>query len=212
MVISCGANEAFGLPGPRYIRAAAHFLNAFLIVETHAMRVAYRLGEGGSIEATLKSASGARASGVLRPRPDLAKRSGTVGAVALDRCGDLAAATSTGGFGSKTPGRVDGSPLIGAGTYAENRSAAVSATGHGEHFIRHAVAHEIAARVRHGGETLLQAAYRVIFRELKPIGAEGGIIANDRDGEIVMLFNTDGMVRGSTDHQVSPSVETYYSD
>ncbi len=98
------------------------------------------------------------------------------------------------------------------GTYADNRSAAVSASGHGEAFIRHAVAHEIAARLRHGGLRLAQAAHQVVFEELEPGGGRGGVIAIDKDGAVVMLYNTDGMVRGSTTDRLSPNVATYATD
>ena len=131
---------------------------------------------------------------------------GTVGAVALDRCGDLAAGTSTGGFGSKTPGRVGDSPIIGAGTYADNETAAVSATGHGEYFIRYAVAHEITAMMRYGGISLDQAASELIEHRLPRAGLTGGVIAMDRDGNIAMPFNTEGMVRGAVGSDRAPSV------
>src|SRR5690606_9134502 len=116
---------------------------------------------------------------------------GTVGAVALDRHGNLAAATSTGGMTNKRFGRVGDSPIIGAGTYADNRSCAVSATGHGEYFIRAAVAHDICARMRYGGRTLQEAAAEVI-EEVGELGGTGGVIALDRAGNIAMPFNTEG--------------------
>ena len=131
---------------------------------------------------------------------------GTVGAVALDRCGDLAAGTSTGGFGSKTPGRVGDSPIIGAGTYADNATAAVSATGHGEYFIRYAVAHEITAMMRYGGLSLEGAARELIERRLPETGLTGGIIALDRAGNVAMPFNTPGMVRGAVGSDRAPQV------
>ena len=208
-VVAFGVNESLGLSEPATIRARGKFKNGFLIVETEDFRMAYRMNERGRVDARITVTDGPRATGVLQSRPDLLKRSGTVGAVALDRCGNLAAATSTGGFGSKPPGRVGDSPVIGAGTYADNRSAAVSATGHGKYFIRHAVAHDIAARIRHGGQSLAEAAGQVIFKELKPAGGNGGIIAVDRTGEIVMLYNTAGMVRGSTTDKRLPSVATF---
>ncbi len=209
VVVALGSNESLGLVSPITFNARAKFLNQYLIVETNRFRISYREAGNRGIEARLTVKNGGRVSGVLKKRPELLKRSGTVGAVALDRCGILAAGTSTGGFGSKQPGRVGDTPIIGAGTYADNRGAAVSATGHGEYFIRHAVAHEISARIRHGGQSLIQASYQVIFKELKPVGGEGGVIAVNKRGEIVMLFNTDGMVRGSTTDQISPQVATY---
>jgi L-asparaginase / beta-aspartyl-peptidase len=122
---------------------------------------------------------------------------GTVGAVALDSQGRLAAATSTGGMTGKRFGRIGDSPLIGAGTYADDRSCAVSATGHGEMFIRAAVAHDICARVRFGGRTLRQAVHEVVMEELPALGGEGGVIAIDRRGQIDMEFNSEGMFRAS---------------
>jgi beta-aspartyl-peptidase (threonine type) len=120
---------------------------------------------------------------------------GTVGAVALDAFGHLAAATSTGGMSGKRFQRIGDSPIIGAGTYADDRSCAVSATGHGELFIRAAVAHDICARVRFGGRSLSEAAREVIFKELPALGGEGGVIAIDAQGEIAMEFNSEGMFR-----------------
>jgi beta-aspartyl-peptidase (threonine type) len=126
---------------------------------------------------------------------DEARRHGTVGAVARDRGGDLAAATSTGGMTAKLPGRVGDSPIIGAGTYADNAACAVSATGHGELFIRCAAAHEIAARMRHAGQTLAEAAGAVVA-ELARLGGSGGLVAVDRDGRLALPFNCAGMYRG----------------
>jgi isoaspartyl peptidase/L-asparaginase-like protein (Ntn-hydrolase superfamily) len=118
-----------------------------------------------------------------------------VGAVARDARGDLAAATSTGGMTAKLPGRVGDSPVLGAGTWAENGACAVSATGHGEFFIRYGVAHEIAARVRLAGQSLAQAAGAVIA-ELGTVGGEGGVVAVDANGAVAMPFNSEGMYRG----------------
>lgn len=126
---------------------------------------------------------------------DEARRHGTVGAVARDRHGNLAAATSTGGMTGKLPGRVGDSPIIGAGTYADNATCAVSATGHGESFIRYAAAHEIAARIHHAGRSLAEAAQAVV-EELGRIGGSGGLVAVGRDGELVLPFNCAGMYRG----------------
>jgi len=122
---------------------------------------------------------------------------GTVGAVALDTFGHLAAATSTGGMTGKRFARIGDSPIIGAGTYADDRSCAVSATGHGEIFIRAAVAHDICARVRFGGRGVVEAVREVIFGELSALGGEGGVIAIDAQGEIAMEFNSEGMFRAS---------------
>jgi L-asparaginase / beta-aspartyl-peptidase len=122
---------------------------------------------------------------------------GTVGAVALDTFGHLAAATSTGGMTGKRFQRIGDSPIIGAGTYADDRSCAVSATGHGEIFIRAAVAHDICARMRFGGRGVGEAAREVIFGELSALGGEGGVIAIDAQGEMAMEFNSEGMFRAS---------------
>jgi beta-aspartyl-peptidase (threonine type) len=122
---------------------------------------------------------------------------GTVGAVALDAGGRLAAATSTGGMTGKRYNRIGDSPIIGAGTYADDRSCAVSATGHGEVFIRAAVAHDICARMRFGGRGLSTAVHEVVLEELPALQGEGGVIAIDRHGEIAMEFNSEGMFRAS---------------
>ncbi|HEY1312947.1 MAG TPA: isoaspartyl peptidase/L-asparaginase [Steroidobacteraceae bacterium] len=122
---------------------------------------------------------------------------GTVGAVALDSGGRLAAATSTGGMTAKRYNRIGDSPVIGAGTYADDRSCAVSATGHGEVFIRAAVAHDICARMRFGGRSLQAAVHEVVLEELPALHGEGGVVAIDRRGEIAMEFNSEGMFRAS---------------
>ncbi len=120
---------------------------------------------------------------------------GTVGAVALDMHGNLAAATSTGGMTNKRYGRVGDSPLIGSGTWADDRCA-VSGTGWGEFFIRNVVAHDIAARMAYGGASLADAAAAVILQRVPELGGDGGAIAVDCDGNIAMPFNTSGMYRG----------------
>lgn len=122
---------------------------------------------------------------------------GTVGAVALDKHGNLAAGTSTGGMTAKRFGRIGDSPVIGAGTFADNRSCAVSATGHGEYFIRYSVAFDICARVQYQGKTIQQAGDEVIHDVLKPIGGTGGVIIVDSKGNISLPFNTKGMYRAS---------------
>jgi isoaspartyl peptidase/L-asparaginase-like protein (Ntn-hydrolase superfamily) len=128
-----------------------------------------------------------------------AERHGTVGAVALDRMGNVAAATSTGGFTNKLPGRVGDSPVIGAGTYADNRACAVSGTGDGEYFIRRALAYDVAARMRYLGEALDVAA-RNALEELVRLGGSGGLVAVDAHGNITMPFSTEGMYRGWVDN------------
>ena len=124
---------------------------------------------------------------------------GTVGAVARDAAGNLAAATSTGGMTGKKWGRVGDSPIIGAGTYAANDCCAVSATGHGEFFIRAAVAHEIASLMRYRGLGVVEAAEEVVMQQLVRLGGSGGVIAVGRDGRIAMPFNSEGMLRGAMD-------------
>jgi len=127
---------------------------------------------------------------------DKAEKHGTVGAVALDKYGNLAAATSTGGMTYKMKGRVGDSPIIGAGTYADNNTCAVSATGHGEYFIRNVVAYDISALMKYKWLTLENAANEVIMKKLKTQNAEGGIVAVDKNGNIAMTFNSAGMYRG----------------
>jgi beta-aspartyl-peptidase (threonine type) len=124
---------------------------------------------------------------------------GTVGAVALDQQGNLAAGTSTGGMMMKRFGRVGDVPIIGAGTYANNRSCAVSATGHGEFFIRNTVAHSICALMEYGGLPLQAAADSIVMRQLVAQQGEGGVIAMDRQGHFTMPFNSTGMFRGRVD-------------
>lgn len=121
---------------------------------------------------------------------------GTVGAVAVDNEGNLAAATSTGGMTNKAWGRVGDSPLIGAGTYANNKTCAVSCTGHGEYFIRGVVAYDVSCLMEYAGMSLEQATHEVIFNRLKKLGGEGGLIAVDARGNICLPFNTEGMYRG----------------
>jgi len=138
---------------------------------------------------------------------DTAAPHGTVGCVALDRCGNLAAGTSTGGFGRKIPGRVGDSPIIGAGTYA-NDQVAVSCTGHGEYFIRWAVAHDVAALYSYKNLTIADAAKQALDK-IQPDGGTGGIIALDSAGNIATPFNTKGMIRGSVSNTVEPRVAIY---
>ena len=133
----------------------------------------------------------------------------TVGAVALDQHGNITAGTSTGGMTNKRYGRIGDSPIIGAGTYADNQACGISATGHGEYFIRAAVAHDICARVRYQGIDLNTAAEAVINDKLVKMGGEGGVIGIDPDGNIVKTFNTSGMYRASIDSQGDLSVEIF---
>ena len=124
------------------------------------------------------------------------KKFGTVGAVALDKFGNLAAATSTGGMTNKMFGRVGDSPLIGSGTYANNNTCAVSCTGHGEYFIENVVAYDISCLLEYKGLSLEDATNLVVMDKLKKIAAEGGLIAIDKNGNICLPFNTKGMYRG----------------
>ncbi|TRX58219.1 isoaspartyl peptidase/L-asparaginase [Fulvivirga sp. M361] len=121
---------------------------------------------------------------------------GTVGAVALDKKGNLASGTSTGGMVNKKYGRIGDTPLIGIGTYANNDSCAISCTGHGEFFIRAAVAYDISARMMYNKQSLQEASNEVIHKELPALGGRGGLIGIDKHGHIVMPFNTKGMYRG----------------
>jgi L-asparaginase / beta-aspartyl-peptidase len=134
---------------------------------------------------------------------------GTVGAVALDRQGNLAAGTSTGGMMMKRWGRVGDVPVIGAGTYADNRSCAVSATGHGEFFIRNTVARSICALVEYGGLTLQAAADSIVMRQLAGQRGEGGIIAMDRLGNWSMTFNSSAMYRGRIGADGRPEIAVF---
>ena len=121
---------------------------------------------------------------------------GTVGCVALDQNGNIAAGTSTGGMTNKKWGRIGDSPIIGAGTYANNKTCGVSSTGWGEYFIRGVVAHDISAMMEYGGKSLKESAKHVIHHKLTELGGTGGIIALDQKGNMVMEFNTEGMYRG----------------
>jgi beta-aspartyl-peptidase (threonine type) len=133
---------------------------------------------------------------------------GTVGAVALDSNGNLAAATSTGGHTGKMPGRVGDSPIIGAGTYADNRACAISGTGLGEAFMRGVLAYDVAARMRYLKESL-QAATQAAISNLSALKGDGGLVAVDRDGNIVMPFNSEGMYRAAIDANGRRSIGIY---
>jgi len=135
-------------------------------------------------------------------------RHGTVGAVARDKSGNLAAATSTGGTTNKRPGRVGDSPIIGAGTYANNATCAVSATGDGEYFIRASVGHDLSALMEYKGMSLKDAAQAVLGKVAK-LGGAGGLVAIDGDGNVTLPFNTAGMYRGYVDSSGKLVVEIY---
>jgi beta-aspartyl-peptidase (threonine type) len=147
---------------------------------------------------------------VTRPlQQEMSKPHGTVGAVALDRCGHLAAATSTGGFEAKVPGRVGDSPLAGDGFYAADGVAAFSATGHGEFFIRYNVAKDAADRIRYARQPIGKAMHAVLFDVLKPVKAEGGLIGVDAKGNVALQFNALGMFRGYATDREAPVVAQY---
>src|SRR5438094_9394751 len=135
-------------------------------------------------------------------------RHGTVGAVALDQNGNLAAATSTGGTTNKRPGRIGDTPVIGAGTYANNATCAVSATGDGEYFIRATVGRDVSALMEYRGMSLKDAA-QTALDSVKQLGGTGGLIAIDRNGDIALPFNTNGMYRGYVDPNGKFVVEIY---
>ena len=157
------------------------------------------------IKAAEKSRTGAAGKAFIITDQD---RHGTVGAVALDRNGNLAAATSTGGTTNKRPGRVGDSPVIGAGTYANNSTCAVSDTGDGEYFIRATVAHDVSALMEYRGMSLKEAAQSVLDKVAK-LGGSGGLIAIDRQGNIALPFNTSGMYRAYVDPNGKFVVEIY---
>lgn len=145
-----------------------------------------------------------------RPVSDLFPSSqGTVGAVALDAAGNLAAATSTGGMTNKRQGRVGDSPIIGAGTYAKNGICAVSATGHGEYFIRTVAAHHICAAVEFRGVGLREAVHELLHGKLRELGGSGGVIAIDGGGGIVAEFSTEGMFRGARNSSGLRQIDIY---
>lgn len=143
------------------------------------------------------------------PPLDEKNKFGTVGAVALDARGHLAAATSTGGMTNKLPGRVGDSPLIGAGTYADDRYAAISCTGSGEMFIRAATAYDVCARMAYASQSLQEAAHAAVFEGLTPIGGKGGLIAIDRHGNVCLPFNSEGMYRGHARVGETPHTAIY---
>ena len=141
-------------------------------------------------------------------RKNLEGHHGTVGAVAIDGGGNLAAATSTGGYTGKLPGRVGDSPIIGAGNYADNETCAISGTGLGEAFIRGVLSYDVAARMKYLREPLAKAA-GVAMKKLAGLRGDGGVIAIDRRGNIVMPFNSEGMYRGAIDRKGKRTVGIY---
>jgi L-asparaginase / beta-aspartyl-peptidase len=140
---------------------------------------------------------------------DQTKKFGTVGAVALDRNGNLAAATSTGGMTNKKFGRIGDTPIIGAGVYANNNTCAVSCTGHGEYFIRAVAAYDVSCLMEYKGCSLKKACYTVVHDKLLKMGGSGGLIAIDNLGNIELLFNSEGMYRASLKEGEVPYVAIY---
>ncbi|KFD19343.1 beta-aspartyl-peptidase [Yokenella regensburgei] len=140
---------------------------------------------------------------------DEQNKTGTVGAVALDMMGNLAAATSTGGMTNKLPGRVGDSPIPGAGCYANNASVAVSCTGTGEVFMRTLAAYDISALMEYGGLSLQEASERVVMEKLPALGGSGGLIAVDREGNVSLPFNSEGMYRAFAFAGDAPSIGIY---
>jgi beta-aspartyl-peptidase (threonine type) len=145
----------------------------------------------------------------LKPQENMEIIYGTVGAVALDRNGNLAAATSTGGMGNKLPGRVGDSPLIGAGTYASNATCAISCTGWGEYFIRLVVAKTVSDLMEFKNYTVQQAADEMIYKKVPQLGGDGGLIAIDKNGNMAMPFNTPGMFRAYIKSDGKPVIKMY---
>lgn len=137
------------------------------------------------------------------------KKFGTIGAVALDKFGNIAAGTSTGGMTNKKYGRVGDAPIIGAGTYANNNTCGVSATGHGEYFIRLGIARDISAMMEYAGMSLQEAADSVVMKKLTTLGGDGGIVALDRQGNVSMTFNSEGMYRGFIKEKGQPQTFIY---
>ena len=176
-----------------------HVLLAGNGAETFARRHGLQLEPASYFHTALRRAALAR---------NLTNHHGTVGAVALDQDGNLAAATSTGGYTGKLPGRIGDSPIIGAGTYADNRACAVSGTGLGEAFIRAAVAYDVAARMRYRKESIARAAAAALANVAR-LGGDGGLIAVDRRGNVAMPFNSEGMFRASIDRRGKTRVEIF---
>jgi beta-aspartyl-peptidase (threonine type) len=199
----------------RYRRLPAVFVDEGIQItepaEWDGFTVTYQLNPDGFLNVTAQKPGEATENHKMHriAIPGADHDGGTVGAVVRDRCGDLAAGTSTGGFGSKIPGRVGDVPIIGAGTYTNNETAAISATGEGEFFMRHVIAHDIASAMKYGGLSLQDAATKIIMVELVNKGGLGGVIAVDKDGNIAMPFNTEGMVRGTASNDLVPTVKVY---
>lgn len=165
-----------------------------------------------AIEEIWKREADAKKRGEVVPDPALPRKKseyGTVGAVSLDADGNLAAGTSTGGMTNKMAGRVGDSPIIGAGTYADNEAGAISCTGHGEFFIRYAVSHEIVAQMKYRGVSAADAAEDVINRQLKNAGGEGAAIVLDRTGRFTAAYNSEGLYRACITRDGKISIRVY---
>lgn len=214
------AGAVAGLFGPRNpilaARAIMERTDHVMLIGENALRVARDAGLAFEEEAyfftqarwdALQNTLDMRAKG--QEDDDPARRHGTVGAVACDTGGHVAAATSTGGMTAKAPGRVGDTPVIGAGTFADDATCAVSGTGHGEIFTRWTAAAEIAARMRHLGEPVTTAAEYVVMHDLAPNDGSGGVIAIDAQGRIAMPFNCEGMYRGTVGHDTPLSTSIY---
>ena len=145
----------------------------------------------------------------LKKQKNSSSKFGTVGCVAMDINGNLAAGTSTGGMTNKKWGRIGDSPIIGAGTYANNKTCAISCTGSGEYFMRSVVAYDISALMEYKGLSLKEAVFKVIHKKLPSIGGDGGLIAIDNKGNIVMDFNTPGMYRASINKDGEKNIAIY---
>lgn len=203
MLASSGAEE-FAKTRKIEQRPSEYFKTAFRLEQLQHAKAMNRVqldhssdtSDVGSIEAKLASKD-----------PDF--KFGTVGAVALDQNGNLAAGTSTGGMTNKRWSRIGDSSVIGCGTYADNNSCAVSATGHGEYFIRATVARSISALMEYKGITLQQAADEVVLKKLVEMGGEGGIVAIDKEGNTALTFNSLGMYRGHIDAKGQPTTAMF---
>jgi len=199
----------------RVMTDSPHVMLAGAGAEEFALSQGFELvpGDYFSTEFRRQQLERARAKPVsLNELPPQEFRFGTVGAVALDKDGNIAAGTSTGGMTNKRFGRIGDVPVIGAGTYADNETCAVSATGHGEYFIRAVVGHDIAAQIRYAGSSLQAAVEDVVLRKLVKMNGTGGVISVNRRGEIAMEHNTPGMYRGSIDTDGRLTTAIYKDD
>ena len=161
-------------------------------------------GEGGNQKSEIRNLN----TKIQNPKSKIQNSIGTVGAVACDSSGNLAAATSTGGMTNKKFGRIGDTPIVGAGTYADNRTCAVSCTGHGEFFMLAAAAYDVAARMKYKSLSLIEAA-RETIEHLRLIGGEGGLIAVDNLGNLALPFNSEGMYRAFITSESKTSIEIY---